>query len=94
MARDLLQDLFVKIARNPGCMGEVRNEKAYLFRLAHNLAIDSLRRRTVRKDKLALLAEEPIPLFADTADPDLHAVRQTLAEALTALVADKFGEDN
>lgn len=85
VARDLLQDLFVKIARNPGCMGEVRNEKAYLFRLAHNLAIDKLRRRSVRKDKLALLANEPIPLFAKTADPDGRSVRQSLARALTDL---------
>lgn len=55
-ARDVLQDLFVKLARNG--LPEVDNEKAWLFRLAHNAAIDQLRRRAKRsKDRYP--AEEP-----------------------------------
>ncbi|MFT5404378.1 MAG: DNA-directed RNA polymerase specialized sigma24 family protein [Verrucomicrobiales bacterium] len=36
---DLLQDLFLKIARNPHCLDEIRDPKAYLFRLAHNCGV-------------------------------------------------------
>lgn len=59
-ARDRLQDLFLKIARNPTCLDDVRDERAYLFRLAHNLAIDAIRRRSTQHEKLAILALEPL----------------------------------
>ena len=42
-ARDLLQEIFIKLAR--GVKMGVQSEKAFLFRLAHNLAIDWMRRR-------------------------------------------------
>ena len=34
--RDLLQDVFVKLARDPGLLAGVRDERAFLIRLAHN----------------------------------------------------------
>ncbi len=43
-ARDLLQDLFVKLARQ-GTGQNCAHERGYLFCLARNLAIDWLRRR-------------------------------------------------
>ena len=41
--RDLLQELFVKLARRPQLLDKVRDERAFLLRLAHNLAIDLMR---------------------------------------------------
>src|SRR4026208_1709021 len=46
--RDLLQDLFVKIARQPALLSGIREERAFLFRLVHNAAIDLIRRRETR----------------------------------------------
>jgi RNA polymerase sigma-70 factor (ECF subfamily) len=47
-ARDLLQELFIKLAQ--GNRIEPRSAKAFLYRLAHNLAIDWLRRRAARTE--------------------------------------------
>lgn len=84
-ARDRLQDLLLKIARNPRCLDEVRDERAYLFRLAHNLAIDAIRRRSTQREKLAILALEPIDVFAPTNNPDAQVLRDGMAQALTDL---------
>ena len=37
-ARDLLQDVFVRIARNDGFLDEVDEERAFLFKMARNAA--------------------------------------------------------
>ena len=47
--RDLLQEIFVKLARDPGLLAGVRDERAFLIRLAHNAAIDLIRRRGTRE---------------------------------------------
>src|SRR5688572_30886004 len=47
--RDLLQDLLLKLGRNPALLKGMRDERAYLLRLAHNAAIDLFRRRMARK---------------------------------------------
>ena len=44
-AKDLLQELFLKLAKQPGLLDGVRDERAFLIRLVHNLAVDSMRRR-------------------------------------------------
>jgi DNA-directed RNA polymerase specialized sigma24 family protein len=43
--RDLLQEIFIKLAREPKLLDGVREERAFLIRLAHNAAIDLIRRR-------------------------------------------------
>ncbi len=46
--RDLLQELFVSLARHPERLDGVREPRAFLFRSAHNLALDHLRSRASR----------------------------------------------
>ena len=48
-ARDLLQEVFIRLARLENTTS-LENEKPFVFRLAHNLAIDWLRRRKTRWD--------------------------------------------
>ena len=43
---DVLQELFLKLASRPEQLAAVRQPRAWLLRLAHNLAIDTVRRRT------------------------------------------------
>ena len=88
-ARDWLQDVFVKLARSGDCLNGVRNERAFLFRLARNVALDSLRRSKTRHHKLAEYREEPICLFAADTDPDKAAFRDQLGKAMAALPADQ-----
>ena len=83
--RDLLQELFVKLARQPELLRSVRNERAFLIRLAHNLAIDLIRRRGTRARNYEQMAAEPLALLATTSDPDELAFRQRLTEALSEL---------
>jgi RNA polymerase sigma-70 factor (ECF subfamily) len=47
-AKDVLQEVFVKLARSG--LPEVENEKAWLYRLAHNAAIDQIRRSATRRE--------------------------------------------
>ena len=62
--RDLLQDIFVKLARDPDLLAGVRDERAFLIRLAHNAAIDLIRRRGTRDKTREQFAAESISPFA------------------------------
>jgi len=83
--RDLLQELFVKIARDPELLAGVRDERAFLIRLAHNAAIDLIRRRGTRDKTREQFTAECISLFAPGADPDEQTFRDALAGALAEL---------
>ncbi len=84
-AKDLLQDLFVKLAQRPRLLDGVRDERAFLIRLVHNLAIDLMRRRGARERNDERLATETASLFAPAADPDERELRAALTEALGEL---------
>ena len=87
--RDLLQDIFVKLARDPQLLRGVRDERAFLIRLAHNAAIDLIRRRGARDKTREQFAAEIISPFAPTSDPDEQAFRAALAEASAELPEDQ-----
>src|SRR5206468_3402677 len=69
-ARDVLQELFHKLAARPERLAGVRETRAYLLSLAHHLAIDAHRRRTTHDAAVERAAVEPIALFATAIDPD------------------------
>jgi len=83
--RDLLQELFVKLARSPHLLAGIRAERAFLIRLAHNAAIDLMRRRGTRDKTKENFAAEMISPFAPTNDPDEKVFRENLAAALGEL---------
>ncbi|MFA5192882.1 MAG: sigma-70 family RNA polymerase sigma factor [Verrucomicrobiia bacterium] len=87
--RDALQDLFLKLARQPALLDGVRDERAFLIRLAHNAAIDLMRRRTTRQRNHDQLAAESLQLFESAASPDEQAFRDTLTAALGELPPDQ-----
>jgi RNA polymerase sigma-70 factor (ECF subfamily) len=87
--RDLLQDLFVKLARQPELLRDIRDEHSFLLRLAHNAAIDLMRRRTTRGQRNEIFNAETRSPFAPTADPDEQAFRTALAESLGELPPDQ-----
>jgi RNA polymerase sigma-70 factor (ECF subfamily) len=86
--RDLLQDLFIKLAREPARLAGVREERAFLMRLAHNAAVDLMRRRATRDRTREGYAAEINP-FAPTDDPDEEVFRRELAVALGELPAEQ-----
>jgi RNA polymerase sigma-70 factor (ECF subfamily) len=87
--RDLLQELFVKLARHPELLKNIREERAFLIRLAHNLAIDLMRRRGTREKNYAQLADEIVSVFTPTTDPDEQSFRNALENALAELPAEQ-----
>jgi RNA polymerase sigma-70 factor, ECF subfamily len=77
--RDILHDVFVKLARNPEQLDPVTNLRSYLLRLAHNAAIDLIRRNLTREKHAPELKEE---IFTPNPNPDEQSFRQALSEAL------------
>ena len=87
--RDVLQEIFVKLARQPELLRAARDERGFLIRLAHNAAIDLMRRRSTRARNHEQFGEEIISPFASTADPDEAAFRAELSAALGELPSDQ-----
>lgn len=87
--RDALQEVFCRLAAKPDLLRDVRDERGFLLRLAHNQAIDQMRRRDTRSRAHDALAAETVELFVQTADPDETAFRRELADALGELPADQ-----
>ena len=83
--RDLLQEIFIKLARDENLLVGVREERAFLIRLAHNAAIDLMRRRGTRERTKENFAAEIISPFAPTSDPDEKFFRAELSAALAEL---------
>src|SRR5438105_1995703 len=87
--RDLLQEIFVKISRDPQLLDGVRDERAFLIRLAHNAAIDLIRRRGSRDRTKEQFTAEAVSPFAPATEPDERFFRDELAAALGELPPDQ-----
>lgn len=87
--RDVLQEVFVKLARQPALLRAARDERSFLIRLAHNAAIDLMRRRSTRARHYEEFGAEHAVAFAATADPDEAAFRTELAAGLGDLPPDQ-----
>jgi len=83
--RDLLQDVFVKLARQPELLHRIRDERSFLLRLVHNAAVDLIRRRSTREGRNEAFTTEVLSPFASVADPDQQAFRSALTAALGEL---------
>ena len=82
-ARDLLQELFIKLAR--GNALEARSETAFLYRMAHNLAIDWLRRRAAREESEERLFHEVNGASQRAPDQDARLLARRFAQAMETL---------
>ena len=84
---DVLQEVFIKLARQPALLHGVREERAFLIRLAHNAAIDLMRRRATRSRQHEAFGTdaETLSPFALADDPDEAAFRAELSAALGEL---------
>ncbi len=83
--RDVLQEVFVKLASRPELLREVRDERGFLLRLGHNLALDLMRRRGSRERRHEQFAAEADTVFQASHEVDERSFREALSEGLTAL---------
>lgn len=87
--RDLLQELFLGLARHPERLDGVRDLRAFLFRSAHNLALDHLRSRASRVRAHEAAGEARVDLFDLPTNPDDATHAEALSAALGELPADQ-----
>jgi RNA polymerase sigma-70 factor (ECF subfamily) len=71
-ASDIVHDLYVKLADNPGALAQSRSLKAFLTRAAVNLGIDRLRRSRLELRLFGASEDEAMNVVADCPAPD-HA---------------------
>ena len=83
--RDVLQEVFVKLASRPESLRAVRDERGFLLRLGHNLALDSMRRRGARERRHEQLAAETEAAFEASHELDEQSFRNALSDALDKL---------
>jgi RNA polymerase sigma-70 factor, ECF subfamily len=88
-SRDALQEVFIKIARQPEVLSAARDERGFLIRLARNIAIDRMRRRGARDKHHAQYGAEQISPFARSHDPDEAAFQTQLTAALGELPSEQ-----
>ena len=62
---DVLQDALIKAVESLGSADPIGNPEGWLFRIAHNTALDFLRRRSRRQ---AIQSAEEVDMIADPAD--------------------------
>ena len=87
--RDVLQEVFRRLAGRDGGLEGVADERGFLLRMAHNQAVDLIRRRDARDRAHSALAGEPLALFAATDDPDDAELRSRLSGALGELPSEQ-----
>lgn len=86
MAADLVQDTFIRFKPLYETPPGVQKVRAYLFRIARNLAIDHFRREQIRcTDSVPEEVLDEIP--TEVAGPEAQAINQKRLEAIRAAVA-------
>lgn len=87
-ARDVLQDVFLKIAARPTLLDGVRELRPWLVKSCHRQALDAIRRRDTHK-RAVESASQDLPLFAPAENSDGDAFRDSVASAMGALPEDQ-----
>jgi RNA polymerase sigma-70 factor, ECF subfamily len=95
---DVLQDALIKAVESFSLQGEIGNPRGWLFRIAHNTALDFLRRRNRQE---ALRSGEEVDMIADPADTILSRdiagaslrtfMRLPVAQRSSVILMDVFG---
>lgn len=84
-ARDVTQEIFCRLARDPALWEKARHPRAFLLTMAYRMVVDLHRRAAVR-EKYAAAAVE---VFAPAAAPDETHFRQAVAAAMAGLPAEQ-----
>lgn len=85
LAKDVVQEVFLKLVRQPSLLEGVQSERAMIFTMARNLALDALRRRRTRDDTQQRWSRELPQWFEPTIDDDSEERQQHIVAALVAL---------
>ena len=87
--RDILQEVFLKLAHRPQTLDGVREERAWLIRLAHHLCVDGYRRRTAQQRLAERAGDAAEQIFEPTDESDEASFRRALSDAMRELPVDQ-----
>ena len=84
--KDILQEIFIRLARAPDLLSGVQSPRSFLFRMAHRLVIDHARRDEART-RYADQAQQEREILDVPSAADLDAIwrQKRLGDSLTAL---------
>lgn len=82
MAQEVVQELFLKLARDADVVAKAQSERAIIFTMVRNLALDALRRRA-REGKALSHWEEQVPTWFEPSHDE--ETQQQVTEALATL---------
>lgn len=85
LAQDVVQELFLKLARDASIIMSARSERAVIFTLVRNLALDALRHRSRQEKALDQWEEQTPEWFEPHTDEETEDQRQRLVAALATL---------
>ncbi|MDB6005262.1 MAG: polymerase, sigma-24 subunit, subfamily [Prosthecobacter sp.] len=85
LAQEVVQELFLKLARDAEAVSHAQSERAVIFTLTRNLALDALRRRSTRVDALQRFADESPTWFLPATNAEAEETRAQITAALAAL---------
>ncbi|MCF7708824.1 MAG: sigma-70 family RNA polymerase sigma factor [Verrucomicrobia bacterium] len=82
---DVIQSVFEKITIHPKVLRMMRNERAYMLRMAHNMGVNLIKRRSTRDKAIEEYNKEKRPLVFDGEGND-NEFNELLSNALEELV--------
>ncbi len=88
-AADLTQETFLRFAeqQKAGAASTIVHERSYLYRTAHNLAVDHVRQ--LQRERIAVLSDETFEAIADDSPtPEQTAVGRAELELMRAALAE------
>lgn len=92
-ARDLAQEIFIRVYRNMAHYDSSRPFRAWLYSIARNLCIDSYRRRRCERRLVCLPADGLDALLSPAPPPDAAVQRRETGDMLRHAL-DELGEIN
>lgn len=87
--RDILQDLFVRLARRSENLDNIKDHRAFLLRMAHHIWVDLIRRReTGRRVTDEVHRDKPIQ-FEESASTDERLLSDMIDSSVAELPAEQ-----
>ena len=84
--KEVLQEIFVRLAKDPRLLDDIAAPRSFLFRMTHRLVIDRYRRdETRRRYDDCAYQEREVSIAPESFEGDTAWVRETLTAALNEL---------
>lgn len=85
VARDVLQEVFIRLAQSNVELSSLEQPRSYLIKMAHRIVIDLSRRDQARGRKHEALSKEASEIFESSTNLDEDVFRKALSVALVEL---------